>query len=370
MLRKTIVLIFFLKMAIGLSQEHKTIEDQLFSADINFGYNITRVKTNYFFEEKMPFSFQLNWQKANYLDKNNLGKFGYADFGLTFLYHDFRNPQIGKNYGIYAFMEYYLLKPAKGFQLSFRVSQGVAYNTHPYDKNTNSKNLYFGFHWLFPFDAAFYLKTPKITQNWRMQLGFALFHYSNGNLQSPNYGANIPSVTLGLMYDSRKLPVIQEKVFPDYDKAWQYRAFLRFGVNESDYYDSGVYPFFIPGFQVDKHLSYRHKIYMGAELYLSYFLREQIRYEYYAQPEKQLEKIYDFKRMGMYIGHEFYYDKFGIDIAFGYYIYYPYHFETRFYNRLGTKYRINNRWTALYSLKVHNINRAEAMEFGLMYRFK
>ncbi len=360
---------FFFILSLTISGQIVPVKNHMLSADANFGYNLTRIKTNYLFEQNMPLSFQINYHKANYLDSLNLGRFGYSDFGLTFLYHDFRNPVIGKNYGIYGFMAYYLNKPFHRWQWSFRVSQGMAYNTHPYDKKSNTKNLNFGSHWLFPFDIALYLKSPKILQHWRMQLGLAIFHYSNGNLQSPNYGANIPSITVGILYDDRP-DVIKNKEFPEYEKAWQYRVFLRFGVNESDYYDSGIFPFFIPGLQVEKHLSYRHKIYFGTELYLSYFLREQIRYEYYSQPEMQLKKIYDFKRIGAYVGHEFYYDKFGIDIAFGYYLYYPYHFETRFYNRLGTKYRINKHITALYSLKVHSINRAEAMEFGLMYRFK
>jgi len=339
-----------------------------FSGDINLGYNLARYKTNYLFEQQMPYSFQLNWHKANYYQQNTLNRFGYSDFGATFLYHDFRDKILGKNYGVYAFMEYYLIKPAATWQLSFRLSQGIAYNTHPYDKQTNSKNQLFGSHWLFPFDIAMYVKTPKLYRQWRFQLGLAIFHYSNGNLQSPNYGANLPSLTVGLYYDMRPDKILTEKQIPEYDKSWQYTGFLRFGINESDYYDSGQFPFFIPGIQVEKHLSYRHKISLGAELFISYFLKEQIRYEYYAMPEYHLDKIHDFKRVGVYVQHEFFYQKFGIDIGFGYYIYYPYAFETRFYNRLATTFYLNKHLRLLYGLKVHAINRAEAMEFGLMYQ--
>jgi len=371
MQHKKILFIFFLNFfQFFFAQESKDISNSLYGLDINFGYNISRGETNYFFEEKMPFSFQIYKQRANYFETDRLGKYGYSDFGFTFLYHDFRSPELGKNYGLYAFMEYYLIKPSNGFQLSLRVSQGVAYNTNPYDRNTNPKNLYFGFHWLFPFDLALYLKSPKIKDKWRTQLGFAVFHYSNGNLQSPNYGANIPSLTIGVVYDSRNMSAVKQKVYPDYEKDWQYYTFLRFGVNESDYIDSGIYPFFIPGFQAGKHLNYRHKIYVGIEMYFSYFLRELIRYEYYSFPEQSYDKISDFKRLGMYVGHEFYYDKFGIEVAMGYYLYYPYNFETRYYNRVGTKYRINKNITALCSLKAHSFSRAEALEFGLMYRFK
>jgi len=351
----------------GGQQTHQ-LQGQAFSADLILGYNLARYKTNYLFEQQMPYSFQLNWHKANYYKAESLSNFGYSDFGATFLYHDFRDQILGKNFGLYAFMEYYLVKPSKGFQWSFRVSQGVAFNTHPYDKMTNSKNQLFGSRWLFPFDIAMYLKSPKFFKQWRMQLGLAIFHYSNGNLQSPNYGANIPSMTIGLNYDSRPDEILEKTGIPDYDRSWHYQAFLRFGINESDYYDSGQFPFFIPGIQVEKHLNFRHKISFGAELFLSYFLKEQIRYEYYSMPEYHLDKIYDFKRIGIYVQHEFFYKKIGINIGFGYYIYYPYAFETRFYNRLATKFYINKHWQVLYGLKAHDLNRAEAMEFGLMYQ--
>ena len=340
----------------------------MFSSDVNMGYNLARIVTNYWFEEKMPYSFQLNWHRSNYENQKRLNIFGYSDFGATFLYHDFRDNELGKNYGLYAFMEYYLNRPSHRLQLSFRVSQGIAYNTNPYNRQTNSKNKLFGSHLLFPIDVALYLKYPKIFGHWGWQMGLAIFHYSNGFLQSPNYGANIPSLTLGLNYDFRSNEVLSDKHFPDYEKKWQFLAFLRLGINESVYYDSGQRPFFVPGFQVEKHLSFRHKINFGAELYLSYFLREQIRYEYYSMSEYRLDKMYDFKRIGVFAEYEFFYQKLGINMGVGYHVYSPYPYRTKLYNRFGTKYYLSKHWIGLFSLKVYDINNAEAMEFGVMYR--
>ena len=362
------ILLLLLVSLSSYGQKLPDLKGQMLSADINLGYNLSRIKSNYVFAQEMPYSFQINWHRANYHNQSRLNRYGFSDFGITFLYHDFRDEVLGKNYGLTGFMDFYLLKPRQGFQLSFRVSQGVSYNTNPYNKYHNSKNQLFGSHLLIPFDIGLYLKSPQIFKQWRLQLGLSIFHYSNGNLQSPNYGANIPSLTFGLLYDNRSGKILTEKHFPDYDKKWQYVGFLRFGINESDYYDSGQFPFFIPGFQVEKHLIYRHKISFGIELFVSYFLKEQIRYEHYAMTEYQLDDIPDFKRVGIYAGHEFFYQKFGLDIGAGYYIYYPYNFETRFYNRLATKYYAGKHWRFSFGLKVHGINRAEALEFGAMYQ--
>lgn len=368
-LMKYKLLIFLLPFfALAFGQSGSVLQKSMFSADANFGYNLSRVNTNYYFEQTFPTSFQWTWQKANYLDDNLLNKYGYSDFGLTFLFHDFHDTTLGKNFGLYSFMEFYLWHPLHKWHVTARVSLGIAYNTHPYHKIYNQKNMLFGSHWLFPIDLGIWLKSPKILKKWRLQTGFSIFHYSNGNIQSPNYGANIPSASIGLIYDLRKDSIILNKQKLPYDKKWQYVVFLRGGFNESDYTDSGVFTFYIPGFQVEKHLNFRHKLIMGTEFFVSYFLKELIRHEYRTMPEYHIQKISDFKRLGVYLEHEFFYQKFGIDIGMGYYVYYPYPFQTRYYNRVGVKYYINHDFRLSYTIKTYGFNKAEAMEFSLMYK--
>ena len=327
---------------------------------------MARIESNYFFEDKIPFSFQLSYQKSNFYEQNSLNKFGFSDFGATFLYHNYKDKQLGKNYGLYIFMEYYLINPTRNLLFSFRLSQGIAYNTNPYDRFDNPKNKFFGTHLLLPIDAFLFLRYPKIIGNWGLQAGLGIFHYSNGNLQSPNYGSNIPSFNFGINYDFRNAKILKKKKL-SYNNDWHFNVFLRFGINESDYIDSGQYPFYIPGFKFEKHLSFRNKITFGSELFLSYFLKEQIAYESIAFPEYKINKNTDFKRIGVFAEHEFFYGKFGIGLSFGYYIYYPYHFETRFYNRLALNFYLSKKIGLSYSLKVHGINRAEAMELGISY---
>jgi hypothetical protein len=233
---------FLLLSYISLQAQTKLdLSNSTFSADINYGYNLSRVNANYVFDENMPASFQLSWQKANYLDETNFGKYAYSDFGLTFLYYNFKDVSLGKNYGLYGFMSYYITKPQRKWQLSARVSLGIAYNTKPYNKVTNHKNMLFGSHWLFPIDLGLWLKSPKILKYWRLHTGFSIFHYSNGNIQSPNYGANIPSLSLGVMYDIKKDSVLLNKPQLPFDKTLQYVVFVRGGFNESDYTDIATY---------------------------------------------------------------------------------------------------------------------------------
>lgn len=45
----------------------------------------------------------------------------------------------------------------------------------------------------------------------------------------------------------------------------------------------------------------------------------------------------DHKRISLIVGHELDIDNFSIITQFGYYIYYPYKYETRYYERIGVK---------------------------------
>ena len=48
----------------------------------------------------------------------------------------------------------------------------------------------------------------------------------------------------------------------------------------------------------------------------------------------------------------------------GYYLYYPYDFEGRIYNRLGLKYYFSKQWFGAFTVKSH-LATAEALEFGI-----
>ena len=70
--------------------------------------------------------------------------YNYPDVGASFIYQDMVNPDLGKNFGLYAHFNFYFFKR----NLQFRIGQGAAYNTNPYDKNFNFRNNAYGSHLL------------------------------------------------------------------------------------------------------------------------------------------------------------------------------------------------------------------------------
>jgi len=98
-------------------------------------------------------------------------------------------------------------------------------------------------------------------------------------------------------------------------------------------------------------------------------LKDLIRFRSIAFPGDELTGDEDYRRVGVFIGHELRFNKVAFVSQLGYYIYWPYEFENQFYNRLGLKrYFYNDKMFASITVKAHWA-KAEAVEFGIGARF-
>ncbi|MBQ0740700.1 acyloxyacyl hydrolase, partial [Aquimarina celericrescens] len=80
--------------------------------------------------------------RKTYGFKNWEQRYNYPDLGYSFIYQEFNNDVLGRNFGVYAHYNFYFVKRF----LQLRLGQGIAYNTNPYDKETNFRNNVFGSH--------------------------------------------------------------------------------------------------------------------------------------------------------------------------------------------------------------------------------
>jgi hypothetical protein len=80
------------------------------------------------------------------LSKKTFGKqewqqaYNYPDYGIYFLYQDFKNQYMGHNLAVGAHYNFYFLKR----HLMFKVAQGIGYASSPFNKEFNNKNKAFG----------------------------------------------------------------------------------------------------------------------------------------------------------------------------------------------------------------------------------
>ncbi len=290
--------------------------------------------------------------------------YNFPDYGASFVFQEMRNKTLGQNYGLYAHYNFYFFKR----YVQLRIGQGVAFTTNPYDRDNNFRNNAYGSSFLSSTYLMLNLHRENLYKGLGLKAGISLVHYSNANVRAPNTSTNTLAFNLGLIYNlmaSEPEYLIREK--QKITEPVRYNLTFRTGINESDVIGSGQHPFFIFSANADKRLGNKSAIQVGADVFFSNFLKELIRFESIAFPEKQVAANTDYKRVGLFVGHELFINKISITAQLGYYIYYPYDFEGKVYNRMGLKRYFGKKWFGEISLKSHAAA-AEALEFGIGIR--
>ena len=292
-------------------------------------------------------------------------RYNYPDYGVSFSYQDLKNKTLGNNYGLYGHFNFYFLKR----NLMLRVGQGLSYATNPYDREDNFKNIAFGSRILSSTYLLLNYKKERLFKNIGFQTGFSFMHYSNANVRAPNTSINVLSFNIGLNYnfDSKNSEYIVNDEPKKFSEPLKYNLVFRSGINQSDVVGSDQYAFYILSAYVDKRLTHKSAVQFGTDVFFSNFLKELINYKSIAFPEENVSGDEDYKRVGLFAGHELFINKLSIETQLGYYVYYPFDFEGRTYFRVGLKHYFSDKIFGALTLKSHAA-KAEAVELGVGIR--
>jgi hypothetical protein len=360
-----LIVIVFLFGFSSYSQQEKnyfSLEADYFQGNIyQHSQDISRLITGH------PTGLILGFNKKTFGSKEWERQYNSPDWGFSFIYQDMKEPILGENYALYGHFNFYFIKR----HLMLTVGTGLAYNTNPFDSENNFEGNAYGSSIL----SSTFFKLNYVKNNIWKGLGFhtgiMFVHYSNGNYQAPNTSTNTIALNAGLSYqlDYQDLPEYnKEKDGLDYSERIKYNFVFRSGINESDVIGLGKHPFYTISAFADKRLNYKSTVQVGADLFISYFLKDYIKYISIVYPEDGLTGDEDYRRIGVFIGHELRFNKVAIVTQMGYYVYWPYHYETRFYHRMGVKkYFYKDKIFAAVTIKSHYAQ-AEAFEFGIGIR--
>ncbi len=298
---------------------------------------------------------KLEWHKA----------YNYPDYGAFFLYQNFNNDFLGKMYSAGLNCNFYFLKR----NLQIKVAQGIAFATNPYNKENNSKNKAFGTQILANTNIGILYKRDNLLGNFGFQAGILFTHYSNGRIKSPNSGINTFGLNLGVNYNFEevKKEIDTVKFNMKFKEPLKYTFVFRTGVNESQIIRSGQHPFYHLGFSVDKRINRKSAYQLGADLFLTQSIPDFIKYKSVAFPELNINPDTDYKRVGIFVGHELFINNISIEAQLGYYVYQPFKNDIPIYDRIGAKYYFNKNIFSSFHIKTH-LFLAEALEFGIGYR--
>jgi Lipid A 3-O-deacylase (PagL) len=314
-----------------------------------------------------PEGMVISFNRKTFGSKDWESTYNFPDYGASFHYQDMKNEALGDMYGLYGHYNFYFLNR----NLMLRVGQGVAYNTNPYDKETNFRNNAYGMH-LMP-SSYFMLNYTKhdIVKGIGLQAGLIFIHHSNASMKSPNTSTNTFAVNVGLNYTFGK----EEKNTyqaaaidtTNYRQPLHYNIIFRGGVNQSDVIGSKQYPYYTIGGYIDKRISRKSGFQLGAEFFIPKYLKEYIHYMSVAYPEDPVNPNTDYHKVGVFVGYELYINRLSVEGQVGAYVYQPYNSTGTHYERIGLKYYFWKNLSGSVGLKTHGA-KAEVMEFGLSYR--
>ncbi len=356
-------LLFWSLLCFAQSEEYPKIytleASGYYGSIIRHNADITHLITDH------PTGFILGFNRKRFGHREWEQVYGYPDTGLTFVYQDMNNPTLGQNFSLYAHYNFYFLKR----NLQLRIGQGLAYTTNPYDKNENFRNNAYGSSIM---SSTFFMlnyNKERIMKRLGFKAGLSIIHYSNANVKAPNTSTNTLAFHAGLIYnlcDDEHTEYLRQEL-PKVTEPIKYNLIFRTGINESDVLNSGQFPFYIFSFYADKRIGRTSALQLGTDIFFSNFLKELIRYQSVSFPELEVAGDTDYKRIGVFLGHELFISRLSIITQLGYYAYYPFDFEGRTYIRVGLKHYFGNRWFGAITLKSHAAA-AEAVEFGIGVR--
>ncbi|AUP80112.1 acyloxyacyl hydrolase [Flavivirga eckloniae] len=315
-----------------------------------------------------PEGVVLSWNKKTFGFKDWEQRYNYPDYGMSFVYQNLKNDVLGNNYALFSHYNFYFLNR----NLMMRIGQGLALTTNPYDKEDNFRNIAYGSKIMSSTYLMLNYKKEHIIDRFGIQAGLSFIHYSNGNFKAPNASTNTLALNVGVTYNLDEeapeyITTLQDGAKETFTQPIKYNVVFRSGINESDIVDSGRFPFYIFSAYADKRINVKSALQVGADVFFSRFLKEYIYYRSVAFPEDNLTGNEDYKRVGVFAGHELFINKMSLVTQLGYYVYYPFDFEGRTYLRIGLKRYFGNKWFGALTLKSHGA-KAEALEFGVGVR--
>jgi hypothetical protein len=274
-----------------------------------------------------PEGFLLSFSRKTHGKEEWQKLYNYPDYGGYFIYQDFKNEILGKNYAIGAHYNFYFLNR----KVQFKIAQGIAMTTNPYDKVENSKNRAFGSKYM-----------------------------GNTNF----------IVNLGVNYDfcKKQLKTVDTvSISNKFTEPIKFNFVFRSGFNESIVIGSGQKPFYHLSFYADKRLSKKSALQFGTELFMTTSIKEYIKFRSIAYPDDNIDPSTDYKRVGIFVGHELFINRVSLETQLGYYVYRPFDLDVAIYDRLGIKYYWTPKIYSGIAVKTHGFL-AEATEFSVGVR--
>lgn len=311
-------------------------------------------------------SGQRAWEAAN----------NYPITGWSFLYADYGNKAIfGQAIGLMPTISFLTRLERWRLNFHYRVGVGAAYISRFYHPSDNPTNNVIGSH------------INNVTMfmlgiEWEMYSQFYLLantsftHFSNGTVNTPNLGINIPATGLTLKYFPQKNNRTFEPQKQDYSELFlakkiAFNLKIGLGFHELDRPNGPLFNIYTFAPFLTKNISFASQIQLGLEVNyyesIYHFILNQV-----AFLDNQQRRAF---KVAGFVGYEFLFGRITAPIQVGYYAYNPFFQDFDLYFKLGLQAYLyptdtrfhKNLFVGIY-LKSH-FAQADYVELGLGWKF-
>jgi hypothetical protein len=304
-----------------------------------------------------PFGVEFTYLSKTTGDEEWERVWNYPDVGVNLVYLNYDDVRLGHVLISTFFLQKYIGDPDNRFQLSFKVAPGISYSSRAYDAETNPDNTFISTRLNAIMEGnllAHYRLNPHLTLNG----GFTFTHYSNGAIQVPNSGFNIPTLTLGMIYSANPSNYTRndEPISPFHRRN---RLQLKFAPSVKSFDDKDPKQYFAYTLSVNGIRYLNHKVGLNAAVDLFYNA---------SIPDRKKDPDANKYRIGLALGPELTTGKNSLLFQLGYYVYRPVEIDKSWYWRIGIKHHFTDHLFIGFALKAH-MGKADVIEWGAGYRF-
>ena len=290
--------------------------------------------------------------------------YNFPSLGFDFVFGGLGYPEVlGRSFAFFPHIRLNLFQ-SDFFNLRLQHGFGLAYLTRVYDSETNDQNIAIGTSINLAPNMSLEAEW-QLADAWQLITGLSLTHYSNGKIETPNKGLNIPSVKVGMMYAFKESPRLMET--PVSTRPARVRELLIMG-------SAGFTSSYPPGLEKSARYSltstYHFPIRQKHRLGLGYDF-------FYSYPEKIVPSegntTHDnspFINHGVHLAFQQDFSRFAFILHSGFYLWDPNDYRRyNYYHRAGFRYNVTGNFLLNISLKTH-LFQAEFIEWGIGYTIR
>jgi Lipid A 3-O-deacylase (PagL) len=263
----------------------------------------------------------------------------YPKIGLALLHYDLGARDVqGNAFGIFPNMNF--TSQQDKITTTFTVGTGIAYLTKTYNRVTNPTFNAIGSHFN-NITTVQYQVGRALNAHWQVTGGASLTHFSNGNAQIPNFGANILAISAGATYTPQ--PVQARDYLSTHTSAqpktrWGAQVAFSRGVQELVVVGGAKYPVYRGGCMAMYQLSPVNKLIGGVDYeFFKSIYDFGLHTYYFTDKQTAFRKA---SRVGIAVGDEVFFGNVSFIGQLGYYLTERTVFlrPASIYNRLSVQY--------------------------------